>query len=447
MNAAPKHDIVSPEAHLRPKSRAFSAAFGSVYVWISASLLIFVCLFIFVTLARYGLGRLSWDFLSSEPNASVRDLVEINESDTAYISEEAYIWNNKGNMTVFYGAEEIALAVGEQITIDGMKLRNVNGTTVKIQSGGILTPLIGTLLLTLLGIIAALPFALATAIYLCFYAKKGPLRALVESAIDILAGVPTIVIALFSLTIFVLPQFGFLSTMIKQTEFQVEIGASQEVYDGILVINDETEGMGAYMEEGMVMLPPGQTVEVTAGVHIKNSDGITVEVDDGDPGMAYGRSFLVAAITMAIMILPFVIKSMAEAIKSVPQEYLDGSYALGSKRWRTINKIALRCARPGLITGIALGMGRIVGDTAIVWLSLGGVLRMTGMQPWYAPENWLSTLKNTGSTLTSYIYYASPAGEGDNLETAFGASFVLICIIVILNIGAALLGGIGKDKS
>jgi phosphate transport system permease protein len=91
-------------------------------------------------------------------------------------------------------------------------------------------------------------------------------------------------------------------------------------------------------------------------------------------------------------------------------------------------------------------MGRIIGDTAIVWLALGGTLRMTGDQPWYAPANWISTLRNTGSTLTSYIYYASPAGEGNNYSVAFGASFVLIVIIILLNAAVAPIGMAGGAR-
>jgi phosphate transport system permease protein len=91
-------------------------------------------------------------------------------------------------------------------------------------------------------------------------------------------------------------------------------------------------------------------------------------------------------------------------------------------------------------------MGRIMGDTAIVWLVLGGTLRMTGRQPWYMPGNWIDMLHNTGSTLTSYIYYTSPAGEGNNLDAAFGASLVLILIIILLNIAATLLGSLGRQK-
>ena len=308
---------------MKKKDYSINSAIGMAYSWCSMLLLTFVCLFILATVMYFGLGKISLQFLITEPSASAVDL-------------------------------------------DG---------------SGILTPFIGTILLTVLGILAALPFSLATAIYICHYSKKGLLSSAIETGIDILAGVPTIVIALFSLTIFVLPQFSFLSSRI--------------------------------------------------------------ETDNGFSGMAYGRSFLVAAITMSIMVLPFVIKAMSESIKSVPAEYIDGSYALGAGKWQTVVNIVLHCARPGLITGTILGMGRIVGDTAIVWLTLGGTLRMTGLQPWYAPENWASTLRNTGSTLTSYIYYTSPAGEGNNFETAFGASFVLICIILLLNIATAVLGKIG----
>jgi phosphate transport system permease protein len=161
---------------------------------------------------------------------------------------------------------------------------------------------------------------------------------------------------------------------------------------------------------------------------------------------SYGRSFLVAGITMAVMVLPFVIKSMEEAMKAVPPSYIDASLALGATKWRTISKVVLKAARDGLVTGVILGMGRIIGDTAIVWLALGGSVRMTGNQPWYSPENWLSTLRSGGGTLTTYIYYTSPAGEGNQFDVAFGASLVLIAVIVLLNIIAAVIGKAGGQR-
>ncbi len=309
----------------KQKNTAISSAAGNIYSWASVIIVISACLLIIINIVYHGIGTLSLDFLMTEPNPSA----------------------------------------------------------MEAEAGGILTPLIGTMLLTLIGILIAFPFSLATAIYLCFYSKKGFFKECITLAIDVLSGVPTVVIALFALSIFTNPLLTFLSTPVEGVE-----GISR----------------------------------------------------------AYGKSFLVAGIAMAIMILPFVIKSMEEALKSVPKSYIEGSYAMGANKWRTISKVALKSATEGIVTGVILGMGRIIGDTAIVWLALGGTLRMTGIQPWFSPENWLSTLQNTGSTLTTYIYYTSPAGEGNNYAVAFGASLVLIIIIILLNLAAMFIGNVSKAK-
>jgi phosphate transport system permease protein len=312
---------------MKYRSRDMSSRIGIAYAWISMSIVVAVCLLIILTVFILGKGSLSLDFLIHEPNPSVMDTE---------------------------------------------------------NPGGISTPIIGTLILTVVGIAAAFPISLATAVYMTYYRTKGLVARVIESAIDILSGVPTVVIALFALAVFTYPAFAFLSTPVQN--------------------------------------------------------------DGGIAERAYGRSFLVAGVSMAIMILPFVVKSISESLKTVPRSYIDGSLALGADKWRTICKVVLPASRSGLITGIILGMGRIIGDTAIVWLALGGTLRMTGRQPWYLPSNWLDTLRNTGSTLTSYIYYTSPAGEGNNISVAFGASLVLIFIVVLLNAATAVLGGLGGHR-
>lgn len=309
----------------KKRSHLADSTAGYFYSWVSIIMVTAVCLLIILTVFYYGYDVLSIKFIISEPNSSA----------------------------------------------------------INTEAGGILTPIIGTILLTVIGILFAYPFSLATGIYLCFYTKKGKLKTVIKTAIDILSGIPTIVIALFALAIFTAPWLSFLSSPVDSS---------------------------------------------------------------GAVARAYGKSFMVAGITMAIMILPFVIKSVEEALKVVPQSYIDGSLALGASKWHTISKIALLTAREGIITGVILGMGRIIGDTAIVWLALGGTLRMTGLQPWYAPGNWLSTLQNTGATLTSYIYYTSPAGEGNNYTVAFGAACVLILIIILLNAITAVVGNIRKVK-
>ncbi len=194
-------------------------------------------------------------------------------------------------------------------------------------SGGILAPLIGTVLLIFLGILFALPWAGATAIYLAEYAGQNRLVDALRTGIDVLAGVPTIVFAIFGLAVFTMPKFAFLSTMVS--------GVSN--------------------------------------------------------AQAFGRSFLVAAITMSMMVLPFVIKSIEEAIRSVPPAYREASFALGASKWSTITSVIIPAASSGIITGVVLGIGRIAGDTAIIWLCLGGSMTMGGPQPLWAPWHWLST--------------------------------------------------------
>ena len=154
---------------------------------------------------------------------------------------------------------------------------------------------------------------------------------------------------------------------------------------------------------------------------------------------AFGRSFFIAMMVMGIHLFPFIIKVMEEAIRAVPRSFRDGAAALGMTKWRAIRKIVLPAARPGLATGVILGMGLAAGDTAIVWLTLGGTMTMA-VDKWWQASKWLTVLRGTGSTLTTYIYFNSPAGEGNAPQLAFGAALVLIGLVLVLNLIAALIG-------
>lgn len=158
---------------------------------------------------------------------------------------------------------------------------------------------------------------------------------------------------------------------------------------------------------------------------------------------AFGRSFLVASIVMGIHVLPYIIKVMEEAIRSVPRSYRDAAAGLGVTKWRGIRHVILPAASPGLATAVILGMGLVAGDTAIVWLTLGGSVNM-GAEQWWAPQNWLTVLKGTGSTLTTFTYFTSPVGEGMAPELAFGAAVVLIALVLVLNITAMLIARWGN---
>ncbi|HEY5506467.1 MAG TPA: phosphate ABC transporter permease PstA, partial [Coriobacteriia bacterium] len=154
--------------------------------------------------------------------------------------------------------------------------------------------------------------------------------------------------------------------------------------------------------------------------------------------MAFGRSFLVASIVMAVHILPFVIKVAEEAIRNIPQSLRQGALALGMTKWRTIRKVVLPAAKSGIATAVVLGMGLAAGDTAIVWLTLGGTMTFA-VDKWWQVGNWLPVLRGAGSTLTTYAYFNSPAGDGNSPGAAFGAAFILICIVLLFNVGAVLL--------
>ncbi len=155
---------------------------------------------------------------------------------------------------------------------------------------------------------------------------------------------------------------------------------------------------------------------------------------------ALGRSFIIGSLVFALHILPFCVKVMEEAIRAVPQSYRSGAAALGMTRWRTIRKVILPAATPGLITATVLGLGIVVGDTAIVILAVGASVEISGATAWWLPWNWLPALLGGGPTLTTFIYNMSPAGEYNSPMLAYGAALVLIVVVLGLNLAIAFIG-------
>ena len=230
------------------------------------------------------------------------------------------------------------------------------------RAGGFLDPLMGTFLLTVMGTALAIVPGVATAVWLSEYARPFWLARAVESAVEVVAGTPSIVLAIFGLILF-----------------------SQQLFSAL-----------SFTAEG---------------------------------GAVFGRSFFAACAMMALIALPLIVGGTREALQAIPRHVREASYALGKTKAATIRRVLLPAARPGIATGTALGMGRIAGDTAIVVILLGASLQLTGaggVEP-------LDTLRGTGSTLTSYVFVNSPAGEGNAPEKAYAAAFVLLAIVVGLN--------------
>lgn len=152
-------------------------------------------------------------------------------------------------------------------------------------------------------------------------------------------------------------------------------------------------------------------------------------------GTISGKSFLTAGAMMSLIALPLVVTSTREALMQVPAHMREASHALGKTTATTIRRVLLPSVRPSIASGITLGIGRIIGDTAIIVILLGAGLRTEGAGG--APV--LSTLRGTGGTLTSYVRYYSPAGEGNQFEKAYAAAFVLMAIVVALNLIVTML--------
>jgi phosphate transport system permease protein len=240
------------------------------------------------------------------------------------------------------------------------------------QSGGFLDPIEGTLILTAVGIVIAAPIGVALAVWLNEYGRPARLARAVESAIEIIAGTPSVVLAIFGLFVFSQSFLGFLS---------------QNAADGAVT----------------------------------------------------GKSFLTAGAIMALLALPLIVGATREGLAQVPDRMREASHGLGKTPATTIRHVLLPSIRPNIAEGVVLGMGRIIGDTAIVIILLGGTLT--------EPENGtpiLGLLRGTGTTLSNYVYYNSPAGEGNSHQKAYAAAFVLLMIVLALNFAVTRISGAGN---
>lgn len=132
-----------------------------------------------------------------------------------------------------------------------------------------------------------------------------------------------------------------------------------------------------------------------------------------------GWSIISGGLTLAIMILPTVIRTTEEAIKAVPHAYREISYSLGGGKLDTIVKVVLPTSLPGILTGVILGIGRAVGETAAVIFTAGSALGI--------PTSLFS------STRTLAVHFYILAREGISMPKAYGTATVLIIIILAVN--------------
>ncbi len=259
---------------------------------------------------------------------------------------------------LFYGGTGVfaAITLATLIIIIGYIL--VNGLThINLEfltqepkrmgkEGGIFSVIIGTLMVTGVGILIATPIGIAAAIYFTEYAKNGKGVTIIRFFTEILAGIPSIIFGLFGFAFFVI----FL-------------------------------GMG--------------------------------------------WSVISGGLTLALMVLPTLIRATEESLKTVPMAYREGSLSLGATRWQTIVKVIIPCCKPGILTGLILGIGRAIGETAAVMLTVGGSLRIP------------TSIFDSTRTMSVHLYVL--AAEGLSQEKTYATAALLIIIVLLINTIANLI--------
>ncbi len=136
-------------------------------------------------------------------------------------------------------------------------------------------------------------------------------------------------------------------------------------------------------------------------------------------GLKWGYTLLAGAITLAIMVLPVIMRTTEEALLAVPDSYREGSFGLGAGRLRTVFKIVLPSAMPGIFSGIILAIGRIVGETAALIFTAGTVATAaTGL---------------FDSTRTLAVHMYCLLSEGLYMEQAYATAVVLLVMVLLIN--------------
>ena len=138
-----------------------------------------------------------------------------------------------------------------------------------------------------------------------------------------------------------------------------------------------------------------------------------------------GMSIIAASLTLTIIVLPVIIRTTEEALKTVPATYREGSLALGTTKLQTLIKVILPSAMPGILSGIILSIGRIVGESAAIFLTAGTVAAMP------------SSIFSSARTLTVHSYLVTQEAGDIGLAAAIG--IVLIVIILVLNLTATYI--------
>ncbi len=269
----------------------------------------------------------------------------------------------------------IAAAIVIYLLIQGIKFLKISELVTPAasgftegESGGFSDAFFGTMILGVMGLAMALPTGVAIAVWLVEYGRPKALARITELTIEAIAGIPSIVLALFGTVIFSSVALAFLSR--------------------------------------------------------------------SNEGVVFGRSFFAASSMLALEALPLIVASTREGLNAIPRHVREASYAVGKTKAATTRRILLPTCRPQIATGGMLGLGRIIGDTAIIVVLLGATQNFAPVEGVPFP---LDYLRGAGTSLTNFVYEASPTGNLNQPQKAYAAAFVLLLMVLALNAATDLV--------
>jgi phosphate transport system permease protein len=235
---------------------------------------------------------------------------------------------------------------------------------------GIGAMLVGSVLTAFIAIVIAVPFAMATALFIEYYAPKG-LRTVLTAVLDLVAAIPSVIFGIW----------------------------------GYAVLLPIVEGWSVPLERWLDFIP---IFDVPSGI--------------------FGRSPFLAGLLLALMITPIVTSVAREVYGQAPRDLVDASYALGGTRWGAIRNVVLPFGRSGLVGGAMLGLGRALGETVAVYLTLNLVFDIN-----------FRILGSAGGNVASLI--ATKFGEATEYELKglMAAGLVLFLVTLLVNFVATVI--------